>query len=192
MFTKLFLAMIPTITLVRYFSCGLLFFSGLGWSQSSDKNPLIEIKANLLEITAAQGLSLSLEKLSPKNQSFGISLYYAPSGDFRNESLEGALYYRFFFPKNDAPLSHQRWFVEALANASWIEVRDDFIVIAETLDTYYTYRKYRPIGVGAALGYKWVFSKNWTAEILLGGGGYLTESPKSTFPRLGISIGKRF
>ena len=46
-------------------------------------------------------------------------------------------------------------------------------------------------GIGLALGWKYVSRNNWVGELLMGGGRDFVNKDEA-YPRIGISIGKRF
>ena len=56
----------------------------------------------------------------------------------------------------------------------------------------YTMTSYTNFGLGVAVGYKFLTKNNWVGDIFAGAGRVFGDSRIDTYPRVGISIGKRF
>ena len=55
-----------------------------------------------------------------------------------------------------------------------------------------TINTYSNIGLGVAIGYKFLTKNNWVGDIFAGAGRVFGESNIDAYPRVGITIGKRF
>ena len=121
--------------------------------------------------------------------SFGISTIYALS-DFGKINFMAMPFYRVFFGSKK---SNCGLFIET--NTSYIISEDhDFYLPYSTTPSFSTGEPYHNIGIGAAVGYKFLNQKNWILEFLAGAGRSLTskEIVLYSYPRAGVYIGKRF
>ena len=123
---------------------------------------------------SAAGVALGFEYSSGENSLKQDGLIYA------NWSV--IPYYRFYFGKNE---SASGFFVEP--HLAIYEYEDDFSDLFETR-----------FGVGLAIGSKFILKNNWLLE-WFAGGGFDFKQEKSDFvdfpemfPRIGVSVGKRF
>ncbi len=150
-----------------------------------------EIKLNLLN-TVLGLAQLEYERLIADNQGLGLAVAVSVT-DKRvyDENYNYILspYYRVYFGKQKA----NGFFVEA--NASVISVDQERYIynpgnytISRIEDKTYT-----NFGLGVAVGFKFLTRNGILGELLLGGGRVMgKETYSGGYPRLGISLGKRF
>ena len=157
-----------------------LTLSALAFSQSQ-KN---EIKLNLLN-SIIGAPEITYERLLQNNQSIGISAAVSlDSKENLSFNYGFAPYYRIYFGKKD--------------NAG-------FFVEANTSVTSYHYNNYyynnqindwkseTNFGFGAAIGFKLMTKNNLIGEVFGGlGRRFGSNYTDDAFPRIGITIGKRF
>lgn len=144
-----------------------------------------ELRLNLLMSIA--GLpELSYERFIADNMGIGLSA--AISLDkFENESMRSIIlpYYRLYFGNKKA----NGFFIEG--NMAMIGIKEyDYISSYQSLPvtTKYTTN----FGFGAAVGAKFLTRNNFLGEAYLGVGRLFGESSVGAYPRVGISLGKRF
>ncbi|NNK81944.1 MAG: DUF3575 domain-containing protein [Flavobacteriaceae bacterium] len=152
----------------------LLFVITLNAQEQPQETPLVnEIKLNV-------GYSLlavpefSFERILNEESSVGISLAVSIDNDVDLNYILTP-YYRFFFGKKHAA----GFFIEG--NAA---------VFSEQ----YNFKNETGFGLGIAVGGKFLSKRNWIGELHLGLGRTLINEDKiaEAYPRVGISIGKRF
>ncbi|MGB3775881.1 MAG: DUF3575 domain-containing protein [Leeuwenhoekiella sp.] len=138
--------------------------------------PKNEIKVNGAYLIAGI-LEISYERLLSDESSVGFSIGASIDSDI-DYTFFLTPFYRFFFGKKRAA----GFFVEANSNLYAEELNDDPSDQALGL------------GVGLAIGGKFVTKGGWVAEILAGAGRNFvnTNQIEEGYPRLGLSIGKRF
>lgn len=150
-----------------------------------------ELRINLLMSIA--GLpELSYERYIADNMGVGLSA--AISLDkFENESMRSIIlpYYRVYFGSKKA----SGFFIEGnMAVVGQKESYDTYDYYSNT--TYpslgYNIKSTTNFGLGAAIGAKFLTRNNFLGEVYLGVGRLFGESILSAYPRVGISLGKRF
>ena len=148
-----------------------------------------EVKANLLGL--AIGLpEITYERLINKNMGIGIS---AAAGIQNNKGYKEE--YKFMITPH-----YHYYFGEKYANGFFLEANATvFSDDADQADDGGVRKDKIYYGLGGGLGMKQVFGKGFVAELMLGLGSKLNNSPvknKGTdlglYRRVGLSIGKRF
>ena len=146
-----------------------------------------EFPRNELKITAAYLLAgiieMSYEHSINEDSSFGISANYDVAGD-SNYTTMISPYYRLFFSKNHAA----GFFFETSTTFLWEQGYDDSYYVNSYGENVFGW------GLGIAVGGKFLTSNNWVFEVVAGlGRNFInTDYIDDLYPRLGISIGKRF
>lgn len=164
--------------------CALLFSCGL-FAQEDATDPGLarnELKGNLL-FTLLEFPEITYERVLGEESAMGLSIGFPLDSDidYRFAALP---YYRFYFGKPWA----KGFFLEVNANVA--SVRDtefiDFNNVVEGNQLLF--------GMGAAAGVKFMSRSNVVGEVFLGLGRFFneTDSFEWGYPRVGITIGKRF
>ena len=162
---------------------GCLVSSFMLYGQDLDSIPRNEIKANIL-YTLLEVPEFTYERLLGPDGGLGVSVGFGIDEDI-GYRLGIVPYYRFYFGKEYA----SGFFLEL--NTILASVREEeFIVLSDTVEeeTRFT------AGLGVAAGVKFLTRKNWVGEVYLGFGRYLSSDSALDlgYPRIGISLGKRF
>jgi hypothetical protein len=167
--------------------CTALLFSMSIFAQSEkDEKHKNELKLNIP--TSIGGyIDGSFERLLNDEAAMGVSIGFSLEDDI-DYKLSIVPYYRFYFGKKRAA----GFFVEANGSLYLEEyetpttLMNDMIII-NSKSTF-------GAGLGMAIGGKFINSKGWVGEIIGGvGRNFLnTEKISGTYPRVGLSIGKRF
>jgi hypothetical protein len=176
-------------------------------AQEFDQN---ELRLNLLDMLSRGTLNASYERFLTPQTSLGVTTMVAFNDDY-NEKFEFAPSFRMYF--NDDLLE--------LRKSVFVEVFTAFVVADSGYDDYYYtdcsyptqsiqastdpqglsiapcgyYNEPSPeaaFALGMMLGKKWVNQSNFTFEFGLGFGRYLTQTYNEAYPRINLSIGKRF
>ena len=176
-------------------------------AQEFDQN---ELRLNLLDMLSRGTLNPSYERFLTPQTSLGVTTMVALNDDY-TEKFEFAPSFRMYF--NDDLL--------VLRKSVFVEVFTAFVVADSGYDdSYYADCSYptqsiqasaepqglsiAPCGyysepspeaafaLGMMLGKKWVNQSNFTFEFGLGFGRYLTQTYNEAYPRINLSIGKRF
>ncbi len=166
---------------------GMLAFASMGFSQEvSTENyriPRNELKLNLVYAFWGVG-EVSYERHLNENLSAGIS---AAAGFGKLDVSYGFTpYVRYYFGKNP----NSGFFVEGNGMLVWSK---DHVVLNESFQNSGERKKSFGIGMGAAVGYKYVTQKNIVFEAYGGVGKFFNnELSDGVYPRFGIGIGKKF
>ena len=176
-------------------------------AQEFDQN---ELRLNLLDMLSRGTLNASYERFLTPQTSLGVTTMVALNDDY-TEKFEFAPSFRMYF--NDDLLE--------LRKSVFVEVFTAFVVADSGYYDYnYVECDYptqsiqasaepqglsiAPCGyysepspeaafaLGMMLGKKWVNQSNFTFEFGLGFGRYLTQTYNEAYPRINLSIGKRF
>lgn len=176
-------------------------------AQEFDQN---ELRLNLLDMLSRGTLNASYERFLTPQTSLGVTTMVALNDDY-TEKFEFAPSFRMYF--NDDLLE--------LRKSVFVEVFTAFVVADSGYDDYYYvdcsypeqsiqasadpqglsiapcgyYSEPSPeaaFALGIMLGKKWVNQSNFTFEFGLGFGRYLTQTYNEAYPRINLSIGKRF
>jgi len=146
-----------------------------------------ELKLNIA-YTLAGIPEVSYERILNEESSIGVSLLI-PMDDAYDLKFMLTPYYRLFFGKKRAA----GFFIEGNAAVFSGDYEGDFNGDFE--DGFNSDSSNETgFGLGFAIGGKLISKSNWTGELLLGLGRTLINEDKTSeaYPRLGISIGKRF
>jgi hypothetical protein len=150
-----------------------------------------EIKLNLF-MPLFSSLEITYERLIKNQTAFGLSLGYGleyrENNNFESFYQWSILpYYRVYFGKKKSA----GFFIEANAHASHSKKIDYYFNYTEPeyqvntdVDKNFNY------GLGVAIGLKLLSVKKLTGEIFTGVGRYFNE--EKAYPRVGITLGKRF
>ncbi|WP_298650995.1 hypothetical protein [uncultured Proteiniphilum sp.] len=152
----------------------------MGWKISKDI-PQNEVKLNLLNTIFYSFSEITYERILSADFSVGGSLGVA---------LEPGTY-----PVDFAVTPYARWFfggnaknLQKYGAGFFIEANG---AIVSTNENSYDMKSELLAGLGLAIGWKYLSLNNWVGELYLGAGRY-SDSDYVGYPRLGISIGKRF
>ena len=182
-------------------------FTAVQSQQEFDQN---EMRLNLLDMLSRGTINASYERFLTPQTSLGVTTMVALNDDY-TEKFEFAPSFRMYF--NDDLLE--------LRKSVFVEVFTAFVVAENGYYDYnYVECDYlsqsvqasadpqglsiAPCGyysepspeaafaLGIMLGKKWVNQSNFTFEFGLGFGRYLTQTYNEAYPRINLSIGKRF
>lgn len=142
-----------------------------------------ELKINML-MSVLGAPEISYERILDDDMSVGLSVLVGADKSTLDYNFAFTPYYRLYFGAKKA----SGFFLEA--NAS----------VASLTDNYYYYHEgqYRRsdnevnFGLGVAAGAKFLTKKGWIGEFYSGIGRYFGEKSHEAYPRVGITIGKRF
>ncbi|WP_343532217.1 hypothetical protein [Pedobacter sp.] len=152
-----------------------------------------EIKLNLLNSILGFP-EINYERILTEESSVGLSVAFS-LGERANIFLDNykfmaVPYYRMFFGKNTSG-----FFIEGNAAV----VTSDIYLSKTTYNSntgIYTYERIvnneTNIGLGAAVGLKFITKSNYIGEILGGAGRFFGDAYHKVYPRIGVSLGKRF
>ena len=132
-----------------------------------------EIRLNILYLIA-KFPELTYERNLSDESSVGLSVAFSLDDDIDFDYIISP-FYRLYFGKKRAA----GFFIEGNGSVFSEEVRSRTEIAA---------------GLGIGVGGKFLTKRNWTGELLLGLGSTLINTDKTSgaYPRVGISIGKRF
>jgi len=155
-------------------------YRAMGWKISKDI-PRNEVKLNLPTTIFYSFSEITYERVLSADFSVGGSLGVALEPDKYLVDFAVIPYIRWFFGGNAKNLQKYGagFFIEANG------------AIVSTNESRYDMRSEWLPGLGLAIGWKYLSHNNWVGELYLGAGCY-SESDYVGYPRLGISIGKRF
>lgn len=148
-----------------------------------------EIKLNLL--MSIVGIpELNYERIVADDQAVGLALLVGLDSDESDYKFGAIPYYRVYFGKKKA----SGFFIEA--NAAVLNLERNVYQYFE--DQYFgTYVTSKPstitrFGLGAAAGGKFLTKSGFIGEAYFGLGRIFGENDLEAYPRIGITIGKRF
>lgn len=168
----------------------------MGWKLQKDV-PVNEVKINLPVTIFCSYPEVSYERILNDDISVGGALGVALQEDRYPVKFAFNPYFRWFFGGNSKSKDKygSGFFIEAnggllISNYGY----DDYSYINENGDKVYTNENGTSndfgAGLGLALGWKYLSKNNWVGEVYFGGGrDFLNDGG---YPRMGISIGKRF
>lgn len=150
-----------------------------------------EIKINLLNSVLAMP-EVNYERLLQSNMSIGLALGFGvgkgTEDDFSQYKFLATPYYRVYFGDTDGA----GFFIEGNAgignvqsnNVYYPSVNYQMQITSQTVFSY---------GLGAAIGKKFLTKNNFLGEIFGGVGRFFNSNATvEVYPRVGISLGKRF
>lgn len=178
----LILALLISVSVFSQSHLESLFGFSLEKEQSIKLN---EVKLNLPTTIFALYPEVSYERLLNSDISLGASVGINLADEYMMD-FAFTPYFRWFFGGNSKSLDKYGagFFIEA--NGSLFSpVNDTNLVIdGETIE------EDLGAGLGLGLGWKYITKNDWVGEILFGGGRDFVND--GAYPRMGISIGKRF
>lgn len=159
-----------------------------GWKLSKDisKN---ELKLNVPIAIFCSFPEISYERLLNSDISVGASAGVGFNNDNHPLSWEFMPYFRWFFGGNSKSL-------QKYAAGFFIEVNGALMGVNEGTDSLFGSKNTTDTdtefgaGLGVAIGWKYLSKNNWIGEVLYGAGRDFSND--GVYPRIGISIGKRF
>jgi len=152
-----------------------------------------ELKINMFEILVMPAVGITYERFITNNSSWGAYGFVNFNSDeiYRSEKFELAPFYRIYFQKKKA-VNNKGFYTEIFTGINLGETQfyDDGF-------DYYTpgdlvSQEYLGISLGMTLGYKFVNHSKHSIELFAGAGRFLNDQYISAYPRIGVSIGKRF
>lgn len=176
-------------------------------AQEFDQN---ELRLNLLDMLSRGTLNASYERFLTPQTSLGVTTMVALNDDY-TEKFEFAPSFRMYF--NDDLLELRKSvFVEVFT--AFVVAESDYYIynnvecdyLAQSVQAsadpqglsiapcgyYGEPTSEAAFALGMMLGKKWVNQSNFTFEFGLGFGRYLTQTYNEAYPRINLSIGKRF
>lgn len=164
--------------------------SFMGWHLAKDAPAKVnEVKLNLGTTIFALFPEVSYERIFNEDLSAGASVGVNLNSDDYPLDFAVTPYVRWFFGGNSANLQKYGagFFIEANGSVFSTDTSridyDGNSVTATTDNQFGT-------GLGLALGWKYLSRNNWVGEFYVGGGRDFVND--GAYPRMGISIGKRF
>lgn len=189
----------------------LLILSSLGLQaqQSEATFERNEIRLNMLEMLARTTINVSYERFLSPQTSIGATTMIALNDEYY-EHFEFAPSFRLYFSDDILEL-RKSIFVEvflafvAAEDTHYYDYYCDYPAqaISASTDTQglsiapcgypnYSREPEAEFALGMMLGKKWVNQSNFTFELGVGFGRYLTQNDNEAYPRLNLSVGKRF
>lgn len=178
----------------------LVAFTALGIARGQEKEVSFltkknEVKLNLPVTIFGSFPEVSYERIISEDFTVGASVGFSlkEESSYAEIDFMAIPYARWFFGGNSEAMQKYAagFFIEASAaiisgqnNVYYAEVPG-----GSKMQKYGD--DYTGIGLGVAIGWKYVTRNSWVGEILLGVGKNFSDSNES-YPRIGISIGKRF
>lgn len=149
-----------------------------------------EIKINLLS-TLFGIPELTYERIFEDNMAAGISTFISSSTKYIDFNFAAIPYYRFYFGGRKA----SGLFVEANTAVLNLEKKSKGASIVTPSGIYYNIDiiDKTVLGVGGAIGGKFLTRAGFTGELYLGAGKVLSDNNSvALYPRIGYILGKRF
>ncbi len=160
----------------------------MGWKISRDI-PQNEVKLNLGTSIFGSFPEISYERIIQTDISVGVAAGVALEPDNYPVQFAVMPYFRWFFGGNSENLQKYGagFFIEA--NGGILSQETDEL---ENINGEYVSSTENSMGagLGLALGWKYLTRNNWVGEIYFGGGRDFVND--GAYPRMGITIGKRF
>lgn len=173
----------------------LLCLVGIAFAQETKKDTVQiskgnnEIRLNLLN-TIIGIPEITYERLFKDNSGAGLSVLVGID-DNTDYKLGVIPYYRIYF--GNSLKKGTGFFIEA--NSTIMQVKDHSVYLTDINGYTYSYRdeSVTNFGLGAAAGGKFLTKNGFVGEIYLGVGRFFNKnSYVEAYPRVGITIGKRF
>lgn len=175
----------------------LAAFTVLGIANAQEKEASFlakknEVKLNLPLTIFGSFPEVSYERILQEDISIGVSLGMNVEKEREEDNFvwmkyQFTPYFRWFFGGTSDSMKKYAagFFIEA--NAS---VFQRSVNTADTGRDFFD--KYWGVGAGVAIGWKYATKNGWVGDILLGLGKDFSGKGADAYPRMGISIGKRF
>lgn len=149
-----------------------------------------EIKINLL--TSILSLpEITYERLLAGNMGVGMAISFGIGNEngYSDYRFLATPYYRVYFGKEEAA----GFFIEANTALGYLHERNFYYTGNFAYDEYDNYNPKFNFGLGAAIGAKFLTRNGFLGEVYAGAGRFLGDQRSiDAFPRIGITIGKRF
>ena len=149
-----------------------------------------EIKINLL--TSILSLpEITYERFLDDNMGVGMAISFgiANENGYSDYRFLAIPHYRVYFGKEEAT----GFFIEANTALGYLHERNFYYTDNFVYDEYDNYKAKFNFGLGAAIGAKFLTRNGFIGEIYAGAGRFLGDQRSiDAFPRIGITIGKRF
>ena len=168
--------------------------------------PVNELKLNLGTTVFLLYPEISYERVFKEDLSFGFSagINLNPNHYFMNSYLNFNLtpYFRWFFGGNRVATQKTGagFFIEG--SGSFFGANDYYnryyydCYESGFCGTYHNRSSTAGAGIGLGIGWKYISKNNWVGEFMLGAGRDLVNTSRYSndnfYPRVGVSIGKRF
>ncbi len=168
--------------------------SFMGWHLEKDAPlQLNEVKVNLGTTIFALFPEVSYERIMNEDFSLGASAGINLNSDDYPLSFAFTPYARWFFGGNSNSLQKYGagFFIEA--NGSVFSAKHNEVSVYNDGSVYNyssTQEDVFGAGLGLAIGWKYLTRNNWVGELMFGGGRDFVND--DAYPRVGITIGKRF
>lgn len=162
----------------------------MGWKISRDV-PLNELKVNLPFTIFASAPEISYERILNTDISVGAAISASLDTDRNPYKFIFTPYFRWFFGGSSESLNKagSGFFIEANGSIFSYETNRDYYESNKINSNEFT----TGAGLGLALGWKYISKNNWVGEIYTGvGRNFIKNDYNEAYPRIGISIGKRF
>lgn len=160
----------------------------------ADDAPQNELKINLLEILIMPAIGITYERFINQHSSFGAYgfINFDLDEEYRYEKFELAPFYRIYL-NSKKTAANKGLYTEIFTG---FNIGETFYFDYQDSDYYgegdYIFQEYFGISLGVDLGYKFVNYNNFSFEVFAGAGRYLNEQYIRAYPRVGLSVGKRF
>lgn len=163
-------------------------YRALGWKLTRDI-PLNELKLNLGSTIIGSFPEITYERLLSSDVSVGASLGVSLEDDVYPTNFLLTPYMRWFFGGNSENLRKYGAGIFIEANGG-IFSKDEEKHFYDGNNSTWEEETVMGAGLGLAVGWKYVSQNNWVGEIYFGGGRDFVGD--GGYPRIGITIGKRF
>ncbi len=167
----------------------LFIISSLFCLKAQDDNELTnrhELKLNLATSVYLAFPEVSYEYILSEDMSLGAALGFSVDKGDSGYSFLATPFFRWFFSRS-MQQPGAGFFIEANAAMGTHDVYNYNPPMEESMFT---------AGLGMAIGWKYLSKNNWVGDLFFGAGRNFIYDKKyddvSIYPRLGISIGKRF
>ena len=144
--------------------------------------PVNELKLNLALTIFGSYPEISYERVFKEDLSFGFSAGVG-IGDRYIMNYNLTPYFRWFFGGSSRSM-------EKIGAGLFLEANGALFGIEHYNNDSWRFENTFGAGIGMAVGWKYVSRNNWVGEFYFGGGRDFVND--DLFPRMGISIGKRF
>lgn len=180
------------LLIIAFFVCLSMFsqktYRALGWKLSRDI-PQNELKLNLGTTIFGSFPEITYERILNSDISVGASLGVALEEDVYVANFLFSPYVRWFFGGNSENLRKYGagFFIEA--NGGIFNTYEDELFY-DGSSSQWKEESVMGAGLGLAVGWKYISQNNWVGEVYTGlGRDFINDG---AYPRLGITIGKRF
>lgn len=149
--------------------------------------PQNELKLNLGTTIIGSFPEISYERILNSDLSVGASVGFSFDQELYPLAFEFIPYVRWFFGSNDENLQKYGagFFIEA--NIGLLSVNTDYL---DLFDSDTDTGTEMGAGIGLAVGWKYLTRNNWIGEVYGGLGRDFVND--GIYPRLGVTVGKRF